>query len=136
MCVSPEPQESLRHHVWALPSLRFTTYTSAPQTFDPKSCLCVTLGQTLPYSANLSRFRRTPWLPYLGTINTQSNPQPHLTSTKGKDLVGNGPLLASTIDEEYFASLSLMYTIFSVTILICVELKYNTRSYSDCLLSL
>ena len=51
-------------------------------------------------------------------------------------LVRNGPLLASTIDEEYFASLSLIYTIFSVAILVCVELKYNTRSCPEYLLSL
>ena len=52
------------------------------------------------------------------------------------DLVGNGPLLASTIDEEYFAFLSLIYIIFSVATLVCVELKYNTRSCPDSLLSL
>ena len=51
-------------------------------------------------------------------------------------LVRNGPLLASTIDEEYFASLSLIYTIFSIAILVCVELKYNTRSCPNYLLSL
>ena len=48
-------------------------------------------------------------------------------------LVGNGPLLASTIDEEHFAFLSLIYIIFSVATLVCVELKYNTKSCSYCL---
>ena len=49
------------------------------------------------------------------------------------NLVGNGPLLASTIDEEHFAFLSLIYIIFFVATLVYVELKYNTRSCSYCL---
>ena len=48
-------------------------------------------------------------------------------------LVRNGPLLASTIDEEHFAFLSLIYIIFSVATLVCIKLKYNTRSCSYCL---
>ena len=49
------------------------------------------------------------------------------------DLVENGSLLASTIDEEHFAFLNLIYIIFFIAILVCVELKYNTRSCSYCL---
>ena len=39
------------------------------------------------------------------------------------DLVRNELLLASTIDEEHFAFLSLIYIIFSVATLVCIELK-------------